>query len=204
MPGGVSLFGDWEKAKKVLSTVQDRWEHASRRALMQEAHFLRGKIVEGMREQAPGGKAFEPLSPLSIAMRKAVGFKGTKALINRGDMRNAVVVVAKGEGAFVGILRTAKGRDGKPLVNVAEANEYGRGPFIVPITPKSRRFYHAAMAKAGFTPIPTGHPGAVIAIVRIPARPFFRPVFEKFGNPSDVRDRFFKRIAKDLAGDLGG
>lgn len=200
---GVSLFGAWEKAHKIVDSMQERWELASRRAMMQEAHFLRSKVVEGIRDQAPGGKAFQPLSPLTLAMRKGLGFKGTKALIVRGDLRNQVVVKANGDGAFVGVLRQARGRDGRPLVNIMELNEYGAGPFVVPITPKSRRFYHAAMARAGFTPIPTGQPGAVVAIVKIPARPVFGPVFERWGKEADVRDRFWKRVAKELSGDLG-
>ena len=48
------------------------------KALMQEAQFLRTKIVEGIREQAPGGRAFAPLAPTTLAIRQFRGFRGTR------------------------------------------------------------------------------------------------------------------------------
>lgn len=39
----------------------------------------------------------EPLAPSTLASRKSRGFKGTKALIVTGQMRNAITYVVKGE-----------------------------------------------------------------------------------------------------------
>jgi hypothetical protein len=47
------------------------------------------KIVEGIREQAPGGRAFAPLEPTTLAIRQFRGFRGTKALLVAGDLRTA-------------------------------------------------------------------------------------------------------------------
>jgi len=203
---GGELFGDWDKAKEIVEGMQERWKKAAEKAVRAEANFLRGKVVEGLREQAPGGRAFKPLSPLTLAVRAFAGFKGTKALIRRGDLRNAIVVKEAHEETFVGILRTARGKGGESLVNVGEINEFGAGPIIVPITPKSRRFYFAALTRAGITPPAsaggTGE-GLAVAIVRIPPRPFMTPVFEKYATPEQVRERFWRHVIHDLGGELG-
>lgn len=193
----VSLLGDWQKAQRIVGTMGQKFKMASQRAMMQEAQFLRAEIVKGIREGAPGGKAFKELSHLTLAMRKGTGFKGTKPLIRRGELRGSVVVKTEQGGAFVGVLKSARSKDGKSLVNIAEVHEYGAGPFVVPITPKSRRFYHAAMARAGYVPFRGKHPGTrvQVAIIKIPARPFLRPVFDKFAKPEDVRERFYARLA---------
>jgi hypothetical protein len=204
---GVELFGDWKKAKAICGSMEERWKRAANKAVLQEAHFLRGKIVKGISEQAPGGEAFKPLSPLTLAVRAFIGFKGSKALIVRGDLRNGIVAKSLPDfgSAFVGILRTAKSKTGKPLVNVAMLEEYGSGPIVVPITPKSQKFYHAALARAGIVLPKGGHAsgGLTIAIMRIPPRPFMGPVFNKFGTPEQIRSRFFHSVVESLAGDLG-
>lgn len=204
---GTSLFGDWDKAHEIVETMKERWEAAAKSGVLKEANFLRSKIIIGLREQAPGGKAFKPLSPLTIAVRSFANFKGMKALIRRGDLRNAIVAKILPEGAFVGVLRTAQGKGGASLVNVAAENEFGAGPIVVPITPKSRRFFFAALAHAGITPPASagGHGGGLaIAIVRIPARPFMQPAFDQWMTPEQVRARFYEHIVKEFGGELGG
>lgn len=203
----VKLFGDWEKATQIVGTMQQKFKLAGDRALMREAHFFRKMIVEGMREQAPGGERFKPLSPLTLLIRRAQGFKGTKALIRRADLRNSITITRMDSAVFVGILRSAKNKNGQSLVNVATIHEYGLGPVIIPITAKSRAYLHMMARKAGFAFIGGRgggeNSGHTIAILRIPARPFFRPVFEKYGQPNDVRDRFYASIANEMAGDFG-
>ena len=38
--------------------------------------FFRAKIIEGIHEQAPGGKPLLPLAPTTLAIRRSRGFKG--------------------------------------------------------------------------------------------------------------------------------
>ena len=204
---GVKLFGDWGKAAAILGSLDKRFQAAAKRAMLQEAQFLRGEIVKGIRDQAPGGQPFAPLAKSTLATRKFRGFGGTKALMVRGDLRNSIVVkaVADGQAVFVGVLRSAKGKNGQSLVDVARLMEEGGGPFLVPITPKSSRFYHAAMRKAGIS-IPSTHGGGggvAVAIVRIKARPFLAPVFAQHGQPNKVRERFFLRLANLFMGTEG-
>jgi hypothetical protein len=195
---GVSLFGDWGKAKAILGNLEQKFEAAADRAMMQEAQFLRGEIVKYMREGA-----ILPLDAKTIAVRAFIGFKGTKPLIHSADMRNSIQVTRLGKQVFVGILRTAKSKGGKDLANIAQMMEEG-ATVVVPITAKSRRFYHAALAAAGIA-LPKMHGaggggGVAIAVVHIPARPFMGPVFEKHAKPEDVRARFFARMAELFKG----
>ena len=140
----ITMTGDWKDAARILAGGGKRLQAAVDRAVLQEAQFFRTKVVEGIREQAPGGQPFKPLAPTTLAIRRFRGFKGTKALLVRGDLRNSIVVVRKPDGVFVGVLRTAKGREGQPLVNVAAVHEFGSRPIVVKLTPKARRFLHAA------------------------------------------------------------
>lgn len=201
---GVRKVGPWSRAGKLLAAAPKRLRAAADKALMQEAQFFRTKIVEGIREQAPGGKTIVPLAPTTIALRRFRGFKGTKALLVQGDLRNSITVVKEGGRVFVGVLRTAKGRAGQPLADVAAVHEFGSRPIVVKLTPKSRAFLHAAFRRAGLDAPRGGKPSIGIAVIKVPARPFLRPVFEKWGGNADaVSKRFLERLARDLGGDFG-
>jgi phage gpG-like protein len=200
----VTKVGDWQLARRLISTAQRRFKDATTKAVLQEAQFFRTKIVEGIREQAPGGQPFKPLKPTTLAIRRFRGFKGTKALLVQGDLRNSITVVKEAGGAFVGVLRSAKGGTGQSLVNVAAVHEFGSRPIAVKLTPKARRFLHAAFKKAGLDNPAGDRPTTGIAVIKVPARPFLRPVFEKYGEPEEVSRRFIGRVARLLGGDFGG
>lgn len=191
----VGRSGDWALARRLLASGPARLKGAIATAVRQEAQLLRKQIVEGITSQAPGGQAFAPLAATTIAARKLRGFGGTKALLRRGDLRNSITVIAEGDEAFVGVSRKARGKGGSPLANIAEMNEFGAGPFIVPMTPRMRRFLFAMLRKAGITP-GGGHGGggAGAVVVRIPPRPFLRPAFEAFKN--GAQQRFLRRVAQ--------
>lgn len=199
----VTKIGDWSLARKILSGAGRRVQDAIDKAVLQEAQFFRGKIVEGLRSGAPGGQALDPPAPTTLAIRRFRGFKGSKPLIVRGDLRNSIAVVKQGDGVFVGVLRTAKAKSGQPLVNVAAVHEFGSRTFAVKLTPKARRFLHAAFRSAGLDAPSGGRPSTGIAVIRIPARPFLRPVFEEHGKPDDVSRRFLGHVAKLLGGEFG-
>ncbi len=205
MTAKITKIGDWKEAARLLKGADKRIKDVVDKAVLQEAQFFRTKIVEGFREQAPGGKPFLPLAPTTLAIRRFRNFKGTKALLVRGDLRNSIVVVKQADGVFVGVLRSAKGKEGQPLVNVAAVHEYGSRPIVVKLSDKARRFLHAAFRKASLDR-PSGEgPSTGIAIIKVPARPFLTPVFEKWGgDPEQVSKRFLDRVARLLAGDFGG
>jgi len=207
---GSKLTGQWTTGLKILEDTISKWDQAQDQALREEAHFLAKQIIQGITSGAPGGKAFKPLSPTTLAIRRFKGMKGSKPLMNRGDLRNSISVKKSGDGYFVGILRSAKGPGGAKVANIAEMNEFGSKPIVIQITPKMRRFLMAAFRAAGLGQSQSGAGGAGggggvgIIVVQIPPRPFFRPVFEKYAsNPNQVAERFLGRLAKRLGGQLG-
>ena len=199
----ITRIGDWTRVGQLLSTAPERVQKAIDKAMLQEGQFLRTKIVEGIREQAPGGRAFAPLAPTTLAIRKFRGFGGTKALLVRGDLRNSITVTRDGDKVLVGVLRTARNRAGQPLVDIAAMNEQGSRPIVTKLTPKARAFLHAAFRKAGLDAPGAGQPSTGIAVVQIPPRPFLVPVFEKYARPEDVSQRFMEHVAAGLGGDFG-
>jgi phage gpG-like protein len=191
------------RISQLLATAPRRLQDTFDKAVLQEGQFLRTKIVEGIREQAPGGRAFAPLAPTTLAIRKFRGFGATKALLVHGDLRNSITVTKVGDQVFVGILRTARTRTGQPLVDVAALHELGSRPIVTRLTPKARAFLHAAFRRAGLDTHGAGGPTTGIAVLRVPARPFFAPVFEKHAQPDAVAKRLVERAAKALGGDFG-
>lgn len=190
----VSRTGDWALARRILAAGGTRLKSAIGTAVRQEAELLRNEIVRGITSQAPGGEAFKPLSPLTIASRKLAGFGGTKALIRRGDLRNGITTIVQGDEAFIGVPRKARGADGKSLVDVAKVQEFGSDPIVIPITPAMRRYLAVLFEKAGSPRRPGSGRGVVV--VTIPPRPFLRPAFKAFRRGS--RERFLRRVAKLL------
>lgn len=199
----LSKTGAWDAARRLLSTAPKRFKDAQDKAVMQEAQFFRTKIVEGLRSGAPGGQALQPLAPTTLAIRRLRGAKGTKPLIVHGDLRNSIAVVKEGDGVFVGVLRSAKSSGGASLANVAAIHEFGSRPIVLKITPKVRALLHAAFRKAGLDAPSGTRPSTGVAVIRIPPRPFLRPVFETYGAPDVVAKRFIERVAKLLGGDFG-
>ena len=202
----VKKFGAWAEAEAILTTLGSKLTQAYEKAAAQEAQYLRKRIIEGLRTGAPGGKTFQPLAKSTLAARQFGTRRGgrgkTKPLIVRGDLRNAIQVSRpEPETFFVGVLRKAKGRDGKRISNVAETHEFGR-KFAVPVTDRSRRFLMAIFRQANILD-PKDEGVKQIAIVDIPARPFMQPVFDKYAKPDDVASRVQKRIAVLLGGAVG-
>lgn len=198
----VKKIGPWTRVGQLLAAAPRRMQAAFDRALLQEGHFLRTKIVEGIREQAPGGQAFAPLAPTTLAIRQFRGFRGTKALLVQGDLRNSITVVKDGDRVLVGVLRSARSRNGK-LVDIAALQEHGSQPIVLRLTPRARAFLHAAFRRAGLDEPSSGQPGIGIAIIQIPARPFLAPVFDKYAQPEQISRRFLERVAALLGGDFG-
>lgn len=79
---------------------------------------------------------------------------------------------------FVGVLRTARDRDGQPLMNIAVAHEYGTAPFTIEVTPAMRRFFLRLFMITGGRIRPLSASTTMILHPGIPARPFVRPIFE--------------------------
>jgi len=196
---GVRKTGDWKKARAILGGAPLRLKRTIEIGVRQEAQLLRRLIVQGITKQAPGGKVFEPLAPLTLAKRQLDGFRGTKALIQRADLRNSITVKhLPGATAFVGVPRTATSSDGKELVKIAEVHEFGSDPIVIPMTDAMRRFLGVLLDSSGLR---DRRGSAQVVVTQIPPRPFLRPAFKQWSR--GVRDRFLARVALGM-GAMGG
>lgn len=198
----MGLIGPWGATINTLAAAQKDIKAAANMALLQEGEFFRTKIIRGLDDQAPGGKAFKPLSPMTLALRKFLGFKGTKALLRNAYLRNSIMVIKVSDGVvFCGVLRTAKAKDGESLVDVAKMNEEGSKPIVIKLTPKMAAMLAYVARDFGIARAPSSKASTGIIVVQIPARPFMMPVFEQFGEPGLASRRFgerFKRIMQNI------
>jgi len=203
----VLKYGDWKKAEAILRQGMRPVFSAWGRAVEQEGKFLKRRLTEGIQSQAPGGKRFKPLAPTTLAVRKFLGFKGTKALLVwRHLIKNIDLTKIGRRGSkdfqlFVGLYHDARRPDGKSIMELMKIQEYGK-VITIRVTPKMRRFFFAAMrsksrrkwvGSRGFAGKSTG-----VITVRIPPRPVFQPVWAMWGPSS--RDRVGTAMEKDLRG----
>ena len=95
---GIERFGDWEKAKQLLTNgFNQRLALAIRKATIKNALLLVREIKRGIRDQAPGGKQFAPLAQVTIDRKGS-----SKALIDTGFLVNSITQKIMSDGAFVG------------------------------------------------------------------------------------------------------
>ncbi len=173
--------------------------------MLQEGHFLRKKLVQGIRKQAPGGKTFRKLAKTTVATRRFRRFRGTKALIRTGGqgLVGSFSVLQKRDLVFIGVQRSARAKDGRRLADIMRLNEFGSDPIVIKVTPKMQRFLHAAFKKHRKTKGVEGSGGAGVIIVQIPPRPVFGPVFKRHAKPEQLRVRVMNRLAIIMKGNLG-
>lgn len=190
----VRLTGDWRKVQRVLTGGVRKVRGGLEAAVREEAKRARDEVVRGVRKQAPGGKALDKPSPLTLASRQLEGVRGRSALRASGELLRAITHVARGLEAFVGIKGSVRGKDGRRLADVAQAQEEGAGPFVIPMTEGMRRYLGVLRSQAGGDGGGGGGSGAIV--VRIPPRPFLRPAFEAAirGARQRLRDRIARRF----------
>jgi hypothetical protein len=168
----------------VLQRVSSReyLEKTIDKATSREALRIQREIIKTFGAQGAGSVRWAPLSAMTLELRARRGFAGSKALMDRGDLRRSIKVTkltgrdaagrftSGGDGSyFIGVHRNARSSDGGPLVNIAVIHEGG-----------------ATIKIFGGSP------------ARIPARPFVGPVWEKMGKG------VAERIAKDFRDDVLG
>lgn len=204
----VIRVGEWSKATKLLAAGPAAIRAVLPIALKQEAEYLRRKIIENLKTQGESsGQPFEQMSEGTQLSRRFRNRPVGKTLIDTADLRNSITVHVQGDEAFIGVMRTARGkRDGRPLASIAQVHEFGQ-TIAVPVTRAMLRFLHTMFRREGGR----GQAGASqplregeVLVVRIPPRPFIRPVIEaNYSNPVTTRGRFFGRIGRLLQGQYG-
>ncbi|NUP12887.1 MAG: hypothetical protein HOW73_43160 [Polyangiaceae bacterium] len=186
----------WARAISTLATASERLKKAEDQAVLKEAHFQRGKMIEGIDSGAPGGKPWRKHAPLTLLVRRFKGKSGSKIMIATSALRGSVKVVPlPGGAAFVGANRKV----GK--VNIAALHDEGR-KYSKPWTARQRRFFFAVLRKAGETRGPRTK-GSGVRKVFLPARPFVGPTIARWGRPKDVKLRFEKNLAASMGGLIG-
>jgi hypothetical protein len=190
----VRLVGDWRRARRTLEGSAQKLRRGMEAAVREQAQRAKREVVQGIRRQAPGGEALDRPSPLTLASRKLEGVRGQKALQETGEHVRAITYVARGLEAFVGIRSSARGSDGRALARVAEVQEEGSGPIVIPMTPAMRRYLGALRSKADAAAPNRAGAGAGVIVVTIPPRPFLRPAFH--AAVRGARQRLREHIAR--------
>lgn len=203
----VRRVGQWRQAALALTAGSSHTivQGALDKAMYSEAQRARSLLVKGILSGAPGGKRFKPLSKTTLAVRKSKGGRGarsSKPLIKSGSLLRAITVKKqRGEGAFAGILRTARTSSGN-LANLMQIHEQGK-TIAVKVTPAMHRFLMATFRDAGLAGGGSGGLARGVLIIRIPARPVFAPVWDKHFRGSASAKRVGLAIQPVLSG-LGG
>ena len=170
----IKLTGDWRRARRILRGSRDDMRRAVDRMARAEARHVARKIVEGLKTQRPGGRPIRPPSRATLLVRQLRGISSRRALVASGQLMRAIAVTRGGRGRyFVGVKRQRRGR-GPRLDVIARMQEEGFGPVVIKITPKMRRFLGAV-----FRGRPRGTASRGVVVVRVPPRPFIRPVVER-------------------------
>ena len=190
------MIGAIRAAREKLTQARNAGMGGTRK-LMQQGKIERR--FKSARAQAAMAKKINAINAKTSWRAISKGMKvGTKALINHGDLIGNIRHVHKRGTSFVGILRSTKGSGTKPLVNIAAIHEYGFGPFAVKMTPKQRRWL-AMMYRTTGLPPKTGKGGGGTVTIRIPARPYLRPVFRmRYGDKSAATARIMALVRANL------
>ena len=180
----VGKSGLWSQTAGFIGNVGVKSRAALMLATKREAIFAVGEMKKGIRDQAPGGQTFQALSELTLAKRKAKDVKGTKALIRHADLFRSIRAVGPiggGDTVFAGVLRTATGRNGQNLANVAAVQEFGQTMAINVDKPgkggKTTRDFFLALFLKGLISAPLKGTTRILIVV-VPPRPFVAPVLK--------------------------
>jgi len=179
---GSQLLGNWPGVANFFRNFNKTVSHNIQVSSLVVAQQIRSDIVTGIRDSAPGGKAFAPNHPFTIAMKGS-----SRPLIDQGDLVGNVTIRPMGFATFIGILRgTYKGKAGGDqidLVNIATLQENG---FTIKVTDKMRKYLaaHGLFLRKETTELV------------VPPRPFIKPVFDQWKDRAPVV--FMSGLSKEL------
>ena len=201
----VTLDSGWLRTELVIDKLA-KVIHTSlfRKEFKRSAMNVRRVVQKQIRSRGSGDWA--KLSRWTIASRKFRGFGGTRPLINTGSLLNGVRAETNFSAIdaemFVGYLSGDLSGNGTSLVSMASISEYGVGPFIIRVTPKSRKLIGAISTYLRGSPSSGSKVtrGKGYIITSIPARPIFSPLMEDAtGIFSVVMNAMVKNILRELS-----
>lgn len=172
--------GDWNKARAATTAMAVRMERATNRATKQEGQLFRALVVKAFNTSGrSNGKQWPKLAgggqkrnAQGRFLKSKSGRKGSKPLIDSGQLRGAVSVVERGDDVFVGVPNNKRRANGQPLAKIAEVHENGK------VIAQQR--------------------GGKIVLITIPKRSFIQATADKHFQPGDVRKRYLQRVAHTM------
>jgi hypothetical protein len=170
-------FGDWAKTENIITRLANDLDSAMRKATTRNALELERE----MKKYIKSGKGFAKLHPFTIKEKGS-----SKPLIDNAELINSInhKLLSSWE-AMVGLLRNAphkgSGDTAIGIVNLGWLHEHG---YQIGVTPKMR----LSLAKRGLILSPS------TTVIRVPARPFVRPVFEN----REIQQRFVERYQQAI------
>lgn len=215
------MNGPWKNMGAMLGKAGNPalWRRAKKRAILREAHRLRGIMIQSFNAGGPPGKKWKRLTFFTklVSWAKGQGIRG-KPLMVTGDLRNSHSVVEVDDATvFVGVHRSARskgtrGRDkqgrftragaGKGMVSLAAVHEHGSKPIYINTSPGSasgqrvRKFFLWLFKKTRGRIKPL-RKNTVGIVVRIPPRPWIGPIWDQEG------DNAARNITRDTIAGLG-
>lgn len=115
------LYGDWDKAQKFLGNLPRIMDEVAHRVAVKT-----GLMGEAIAKRYLGGQSLNwtPLAEKSLKAKKRKGHSDA-ILIATSSYFQAITTWNDKDGAYVGVKRTAKNRDGEVIANIAAVHEYG-------------------------------------------------------------------------------
>lgn len=202
----VTLDSGWLKTELVIDRLA-KVIHTGpfRKEFKRLAMNIRSVVKRHIRSRGSGDWA--KLSRWTIASRKFRGFGGTRPLIDTGSLVNGVRAETNFSAIdaeiFVGYLSGDLSEYAVSLVSMASISEYGVGPFIIRVTPKSRKLIGAISKYLRGSPSSESRVtrGKGYIITSIPARPIFGPLMEGgSGIVFTVINNMVKMILREMNG----
>jgi hypothetical protein len=202
---GIKLTGKWAALSHALSKSGPAIEAEVGKATRLNAHVAAAGIRREIKAGIPPA-----LAPLTRRIKRR-----TKPLVDRGDLWHAVTgTVFSWRLAYAGILRTAKGKDGKSVFNLAYLQHQGE---TIPVTPRMRAMFRrlagASRAKSG-----AGLTGRALALwkrnpnlrwrplkpttthLKIPGRPFVRYALQDPKLKAEIKKNWTEAVQRALEG----
>lgn len=197
----ITKVGDWDEVERICDMLADphRFIRVRNRVTSRECHRLRGLMVGAFRSGGPpGGPRWKPLSAFTQLLSRIAGKGDRRPLLLDGDLKNSHTVVHDGDVWFVGIHKKTRGRRAarrgkqRTMVDIGTVHEFGSRPIYIRVTDRMRRYFLYLSRKAGYVGYRREAGGralqrrvqirplkrnTIAIVVRIPARPWIRPIW---------------------------
>lgn len=131
MKTGLTKFGQWQKANRMIDNLERDIEFASKQYLMQVGIKGRDTAVEHIQKQDLNWK---PLTSRYKAYKEKKKLSN-KILISDSTYWQNITTFTEKDKAYIGVKRDVKDKDGNQIANIAKVLEYGSVSRNIPARP---------------------------------------------------------------------